>query len=97
MTTETTTVTTYDGTEYDTAALDKEFGTVTKGGQELYLIQQAYLSHDGNMQPLYEASAIDLLGKKYRVEWDIINEETDDDGDACDWDSPARVRMVESN
>lgn len=70
------------------------FGTVTHNGKTLTLTQQAYLDCDGSDtgERYYSASAIDADGNEYKVRWEIYEGfEGEDEGDACDWDSPSQI------
>ena len=78
-------------------SMKKDFGSVEFAGEEYILIQDAYL--DGTE---YVADAIkaddepddDGYVQIYKVEWSIINPETEDAGDACDWENPADVSAI---
>ncbi len=79
----------------------KDYGYVEFADKEYILIQDAYL---GGMddEAAYYADAIkaddepddDGYVKIYKVEWDIIFSDTEDAGDACDWDNPADVSAI---
>ena len=74
--------------------MKKDYGYVEFAGEEYILIQDAYLNGTE-----YVAGAIkaddgpddDGDVQIYKVEWSIINPETEDTGDACDWENPADV------
>ncbi len=59
--------------------------TVQYYDKTLKLIQQAYLDSDLDLIPAYYATAIDDEEKLYRVRWEIINPEAEDESDTCDW------------
>lgn len=75
--------------------MKKDFGSVESGNEEYVLIQDAYLD-----DTVYVADAIkvgDEPGEDgyvpiYKVEWEIIYPDTEDEGDRCDWENPAEVR-----
>lgn len=77
--------------------MKKDFGSVEFAGEEYILIQDAYLDDTE-----YVADAIkaddepddDGYVQIYKVEWSIINPETEDAGDACDWENPADVSAI---
>jgi hypothetical protein len=67
--------------------MKKHFGTVIFEGRLLYLQQDAYLDNDANGEAAYFASAIDEKEEfMYEIKWQIINEDCQDESDACDWD-----------
>lgn len=76
-------------------SMKKDFGSVEFAGEEYILIQDAYL--DGTE---YVADAIKVGDEPdedgyvpiYKVEWEIIYPDTEDEGDRCDWENPAEVR-----
>ena len=35
--------------------------------------------------------AVDGIAPTYMVEWEIIDHDTEDDGNACDWDNPISI------
>lgn len=93
------TIETYYGEEYDTAELEKEYGPTykTSDGTEVWLTQQAYLDGNLNEEAHYTSYGVDLSGNQYQITWEIINTETDDDSDACDWHTPIEIRCFETN
>ena len=74
-------------------------GTVTYGGRLYVLLEQAYLDwNPNNGYQWYTARAIcpeeiDLDGwcSTYRITWDILNEDAENEEDACDWSNPVSV------
>lgn len=76
-------------------SMKKDFGSVEFENEEYVLIQDAYL--DGTE---YVADAIKVGDEPdedgyvpiYKVEWEIIYPDTEDEGDRCDWENPAEVR-----
>lgn len=80
--------------------MEKKFGSVEFEGAKYILIQDAYLSNrDAYGDAAYFANAVkagdtpdDGYVPVYTVEWEIINQDTDDEADACDWDAPYDVR-----
>ena len=87
-------------------SLEKKFGSVEFEGKKYILIQDAYIDDvciDGQEgHTAYFADAIkdgdhqdeDGYFPLYTVEWEIINPETDDEGDRCDWDNPVDVEAT---
>ena len=79
---------------YSAAELESLFsvygGTMNNHGHRVTLIQEAYLSGTSD-DPYYEATGCDDYGNCYNVRWEIINNETDDESDACDWSNPYMV------
>lgn len=72
-----------------------DYGTVqTEKGTHVTLTQQAYPDGDGSSS-WYEALGRDEMGNLYRVRWAIINAESDDQSEACDWEHPYEVKLVE--
>ena len=75
--------------------MKKDYGYVEFAGEEYVLIQDAYLDDTE-----YVADAIKADDKPdedgyvtvYKVEWEIIYPDAEDEGDRCDWDNPAEVR-----
>jgi len=78
-------------------SMKKDFGSVESGNEEYILIQDAYLDDTE-----YVADAIkaddepdeDGYVPIYKVEWEIIYPDTEDAGDACDWENPAEVSAI---
>lgn len=65
-----------------------EFGTVRFEGKEYALTQNAYIDTDFSLNwnpSIYTAHAIDEEENDYKVKWEIINHESNDESDACDW------------
>ena len=76
--------------------MKKDYGYVEFAGEEYVLIQDAYL--DGTE---YVADAIkvgepddDGYVTVYKVEWEIIYPEEEDEGNRCDWDNPTDVSAI---
>ena len=66
----------------------------------LVLTEQAYLDFDQH-DTCYAAYAIspddirpDGTAPVWRVEWDIVNPDADNEEDACDWATPRSVQRV---
>ena len=77
-------------------SMKKDFGSIEFAGEEYILVQDAYL--DGTE---YVADAIkaddepdDGYVSIYKVEWEIIYPEEEDEGNRCDWDNPADVSAI---
>ena len=63
----------------------KDFGSVKCQHGELFLIQQPYI--DGTDKcPIYVAHAVDGNQNEFRIEWDCIDIDCDDESDACNWE-----------
>ena len=62
--------------------------TVAWQGKELRTVQDTFVSDNGNE---YKAHAIDVAGNQYMIVWEVINSETTDESEACDWSNPVRV------
>lgn len=56
------------------------YGTINWNGRLLYIKQQPYITNDG-----YVASAQDNEFNDYKVLWDIVNEDCEDESESCDW------------
>ena len=87
----------------DINEIEKKFGSVEYKGEKYILIQDAYLSNNAYGDVAYFANAIKagdttddgyvpVYVPVYTVEWKIINPDTEDKADTCDWNSPADVR-----
>lgn len=84
----------------DIDEMEKKFGSVLYDGAKYILLQDAYLDNeDGFGDAMYFADAVKVGDTPdegclpvYTVVWEIINPETEDAEDACDWDAPADVR-----
>lgn len=74
-----------------------EDATIRHDGMALILTQDAYADLDprDTSAVCYLAAAVDTDGNHYRVVWYPYEDfEGDDEGDACDWDSPDRVEAL---
>ncbi|MFD1179191.1 hypothetical protein ACFQ3W_23260 [Paenibacillus puldeungensis] len=60
-------------------------------GKTLKTIQDPYVSDNGEQ---YIAHAIDAEGNEYLITWSVINYETTDESEACNWDEPVGVMLV---
>ena len=56
---------------------------------ELRTTQDPYLDNNA-----YRAHAVDAFSNEYIVTWEIINHDTTDESEACDWDNPVLVRPL---
>jgi hypothetical protein len=80
--------------------LAAEHGTWEHDGKTLTLLQQPHITGQ-NDNAYYEATAIDKnyerqetageIPDTYLIRWEIINFETTDESDACDWDNPVSI------
>ncbi len=64
---------------------------IERDGIELRTTQDPYVSDCGGF---YKAPAISIFGGEYEITWKVINEETTDESEACDWDNPVDVTVV---
>ena len=83
--------------------MEEKFGSVEFEGGKYILIQDVYLDGRTMDDAEYFADAIkagddpdeDGYVPIYRVKWEIINPDAEDEGDKCDWwGSPADVRKI---
>jgi len=79
-------------------SLAKSAGTFEQDGQTYVLLQQAYADNNKHQEAAFFATAVkigdeivDGLVPTYMVEWEIIDHDTEDDGNACDWDNPISI------
>lgn len=83
---------------------NKKYGTVNADGKHLTITQQPYPDQDPVHyqnpragQECYLAAAIDDDGNTYRVTWyPAAGFDGEDEGDACDWEHPDRIELMES-
>lgn len=83
--------------------ITRDYGRVEHKGKTLTLMQDAYCDNygtDGGVR--YYASARDAAGNIYRIAWDTTAEwddmdpeDQDDESNACAWDNPASVELIE--
>lgn len=80
---------TASGGEY--VVIDRTHGTVrATDGNPVFLEQQAFIVDTET----YRAHGVDARGNEYRVEWDIVDVDSEDEGNACDWDNPRSVMRI---
>lgn len=60
-------------------------------GVEYRTTQDPYVSDEGDT---YQAHALDAEGNEYLITWEVANGETEDESDACDWDSPINIKAI---
>lgn len=60
-------------------------------GKTLKTTQNPYVNDEGNQ---YLAHAIDENENEYIIAWEVINNETTDESEACDWERPVGVMSV---
>lgn len=60
--------------------------TVTKNGKTYFLKQDAYISDRVGMLDYYMAHATDEDDMDCTIFWPIVNDDCDDESNACDWD-----------
>lgn len=64
---------------------------ITWEGRTLKTTQNPYVSDDGDQ---YLAHAIDENENEFIVTWEVIDHETTDESEACDWNNPIGVTLV---
>lgn len=64
--------------------------TITFKSKKLTLTQDAYITSNG-VYNCYEALAVDADGNDYKVIWDILDAQCDDESNACDWSTPSNI------
>jgi hypothetical protein len=82
---------------YDLDQLEKAHGMVkAANGAIVYLTQDAYLDANPHnlSEAIYSARGIDSFLNEYRIAWEIIDTDTDDESNACDWDAPYLVECL---
>jgi hypothetical protein len=61
-------------------------GSIDYDGAILQLEEEAYASGPPD-DPHYEAMATDDEGNFYKIRWEIINPQAEDESESCDWDT----------
>ncbi len=61
-------------------------------GATVYLTQPAYQAPRDNGE-VYLANGVDNRGRRYLITWEISA--CDDDDEACDWDNPVSVDLID--
>lgn len=56
-------------------------------GVEIKTTQDPYIKDN-----TYTAHAISVFGDEYQLSWNIINEETTDESETCDWEHPSSIK-----
>lgn len=68
------------------------------GGQPIMLgtVQDPYPCDWAEMgvPSFYEAVAIDVFDNEYKVKWEVLDPEIDDESEICDWDNPISVKKI---
>ena len=79
--------------------LVKSAGSFKQDGQTYVLLQQAYADNNKYQEAAFFARAVKIddeiiagVAPTYMVEWEITDHDTEDDGNACDWDNPISVK-----
>lgn len=73
-------------------ALNETNSTIIEWNEiELRTTQDPHVSDDGKF---YKAPAISIFGGEYEITWEVINFDTTDESEACDWDNPIEVTLV---
>jgi hypothetical protein len=60
-------------------------------GVEFRTTQDPYPNDSGNQ---YIAQAIDADGNTYQVRWDVLNFDTTDESEVCNWNNPSSVILA---
>lgn len=81
------------GKVFNLAELQKTQGTYKHEGKTLWLIQDSYPSDLCGHENEYTAVAINIKGNMYCVTWDIINYETGNKLEPCNWDN-YKVKII---
>ena len=76
--------------KYNIYQLDEINGhVIAKDGTVIYLIISPYIDRNIYFDEfVYTALGVDSAENTYIITWEITNAETDDEGSACNWDSP---------
>ena len=77
-------------------------GSCTVEDVDYILLQQAYPENDQSAECGYSYCALakkaaqwdDDDADHYMIYWDVIDVECDDESNACDWDTPAKVVKI---
>ena len=74
--------------EFETEDLERIFGFYKFNGIPIWLTQDAYMDGQSDDKDtwVYKADAIDSKGNLYRVTWQVIDFETEEGENACDWE-----------
>ena len=74
-------------------------GYFEQDGKTYVLLQCAYADNNSQQEAAFFAEAVKIGDEiingcvpTYMVEWEIIDHDTEDDGNACDWDNPISVK-----
>ena len=59
-------------------------------GNYVKTTRDPHVSDDGKT---YKAEAVSVFGDKLEVTWEVINKETDDESEVCEWDNPISVEV----
>lgn len=73
------------------------YGTLMFNGIEITLKQEPYadtIFTGYDKFEAYVAYAEDSSGNEYKITWPIINEETEDESECCDWENNFEVREI---
>lgn len=60
-------------------------------GKELRTLVDPFVSDNGTE---YIAHAIDDEGNEYMVLWDVVNSDTEDESESCDWENPKSINRL---
>ena len=63
--------------------------------EDLELTKSAFICNDFlTGQEYYTAYAQDANRNDYKVRWEIINPDCEDEGNACDWKNPSQISLL---
>lgn len=68
--------------------------TVTHNSKTYTLTQDAYITGNGS-RDYYRAHAVDADNNEYYIIWDIVDAESDDESNACDWKKPSDIISID--
>ncbi|MEK5183173.1 hypothetical protein [Paenibacillus sp. FSL P4-0288] len=60
-------------------------------GKELRTILDPHVTDEGDH---YIADALDADGNKYIITWEVIDYNTTDEAESCNWDHPVGITLV---
>ena len=68
--------------------------TVTINSKTYTLTQDAYITGNGS-RDYYRAHAVDADNNEYYIIWDIVDAESDDESNACEWENPSDIISID--
>lgn len=67
-------------------------------GDEIRTTQDPYITEQEGWfddKPFYKAHGVDDENNEYIIYWKIVDEETTDESNACDWENPSFIEALE--